>query len=335
MRTTVFVLSAALAIAAFCGCLFIGSVEIPPTEVLSALFGADVSRPAWEFIVCETRLPAATASLLAGAALAVAGLLLQTAFNNPLAGPSIMGVSTGASLGVAIAMLALGSVATLLGQAFVLLAALAGAALVICVLLALSSLVKSPTALLIAGIFIGYLASSAIALLNFFAAGENIHSYVVWGLGSFNSLTTTQLPTFAVLILAFIAVAFLMAKPLNALLLGERYAASAGLNVRAARGTILLTSGILTAAVTAWCGPIGFIGLVAPHIARLTSRSSNHWILLPTCALQGAAIGTMCQLASVAPGQSGIIPINAITPIIGVPVIIYIIVKRRSILYFK
>lgn len=321
------ILSAAVAVGAFFCCLLCGSVDIPARDVFASLFGGEVARSSWEFIVVETRLPAACAALLAGAALSVAGLLLQTLFNNPLAGPSILGISTGASLGVAIVMLAAGAVVAVMGHAAVLVAALAGAAVVMVVLLGLSSFLKSPVSLLIAGILIGYLASSAIAMLNFFASGENVHSYVVWGLGSFNVITLSQIPLYALLVAVFIAGAFMLAKPLNALLLGQRYAESSGVNVKAVRGAIMLVAGGLTAFVTAWCGPIGFIGLVVPHVARMSLKSANHWCLLPATALEGAAVGVICQLLSVLPGNGGVIPINAITPIIGVPVILYIILK--------
>lgn len=330
-----FLIFSLTALAGFVSCLIVGSVDIPVNDVFASLFGGEVSKQTWRYIVLETRLPSACAALLAGAALSIAGLLLQTTFDNPLAGPSILGISTGASLGVAIIMLAIGGAVTALGQAAILLSALVGAGAVLLILLALSTLVKSPVMLLITGILIGYLASSAIALLNFFASRESVHSYVVWGLGTFNAITTEQLPVFAFLTLLFLCTSLLFSKPLNALLLGARYAESVGVNIRATRSWILILSGALTAIVTAWCGPIGFIGLVVPHIARLGLRSSNHRVLLPATAVAGAAVGAVCQLISVLPGRAGIIPINAITPIIGVPIIIYIIVRRRSIFYFN
>lgn len=319
----------------FAGCLLAGSVDIPASEVISAILGGEVLRESWRFIVLESRIPAACAAVLGGASLAIAGLLLQTLFDNPLAGPSILGISTGSSLGVAIVMLALGGMASLWGQAAVLLGAILGAAVVMAVLLALSTFIKSPTMLLIAGILIGYLSSSAISLLNFFASGESVHSYVAWGLGTFNSITLSQLPWFAVISLIFFFISMLFAKPLNVMLLGERYAESSGVRVNVIRNWVMLISGVLTAAVTAWCGPIGFIGLVVPHISRLALRSSNHRILLPYTALCGAAVGALCQFLSILPGKWGVIPINAITPVIGVPIIIYIIIKRKSIFYFN
>lgn len=334
-RRCVIVVLVFLTIFLYVGCMLVGSVDIPAGEVFSSMFTGEASRAAWRYIVVETRFPAACTALIAGASLAVAGLLLQTLFDNPLAGPSILGISTGSSLGVAVVMLWVGASVAFWGQAAVLLAAFAGAAVVMAVLVSLSSLIKSHTMLLIAGILIGYLASSVIALLNFFASGESVHSYVVWGLGTFNSVTLSQLPWISLLALLFIVSGCMYAKPLNALLLGERYASSVGVNVRSVRNGIMLVSGALTAVVTAWCGPIGFIGLVVPHITRLALKSSNHRILVPATALCGAAVGLLCQFVSVLPGKWGIIPINAITPVIGVPIIIYIIVKRRSIAYFN
>ncbi len=324
-----------VALLAFVGCLLTGSVDIPASDVAGALTGGDVSKEAWRYIVVETRVPAALTALLAGAALAVAGLLMQTTFDNPLAGPSILGISTGASLGVAIVMLALGGAMTVWGHAAILVGALVGALAVMLVLLAMSSVVRSSAMLLIIGILIGYLASSAIALLNFFSSRDGVHSYVMWGLGSFTGVTLGMMPLFASLVLALVAASMLYVKPLNALLLGSRYAGSAGVNLRSTRNGILLLSGSLTAVVTAWCGPISFLGLIVPHMARLALRTSNHRSLMPATALCGAALGALCQLISVAPAAWGIIPVNAITPVLGVPIIIYIIVRRRSIFYFN
>lgn len=325
----------AIIIAATAGCLLLGSVDIPAADVWRALSGGELQRESWRVIVCDTRVPAILTALLAGASLAVAGLLMQTTFDNPLAGPSILGISTGASLGVAIVMLAAGALMPVVSQDLVLIGALAGAMAVIALLLAMSSLVRSATMLLIVGILIGYLASSVIALLNFFSSREGVHSYVIWGLGNFGGVKMSEMALFAGISLLLIFASMLCIKPLNAMLLGHQYAESSGVNVKLWRNAALLISGGLTAVVTAWCGPIGFVGLVVPHIARLALHTSNHRSLLPVTALFGAATGILCQLLSVAPGQYGVIPVNAITPVIGVPVIIYIIVCRRSIFYFR
>lgn len=337
-RQTVTLWSLAAAILLlFPACLIFGTVDIPVGEVVKALLGLEVERYTWSVIVVETRLPMACTAMLAGAGLAVAGLLLQTTFDNPLAGPSILGISTGSSLGVAIVMLALGgTIGTSLGSYFsVLLGALVGAGIIMLALLAFSSVVKSTAMLLIIGIMISYLASSAISLLNFFSTQEGVHSFVIWGLGNFSGVTLDRLPVFAGLITVSLVLSFMMVKPLNALLLGTRYAENLGVNIRATRNRLLVLSGVLTAVVTAFCGPIGFLGLIVPHIARLALRSSNHVVLLPATALAGAAVALLCTLISVLPSSIGVIPINAITPVIGVPIIIYIILNRKRILYFN
>ena len=315
--------------------LIIGSVDIPLSDVWASLTGGEVSKETWRTIVVDTRIPAACTAAIAGAALSVAGLLLQTTFDNPLAGPSILGVSTGSSLGVAIVMLALGGAGSLAGQSAVLAGALIGAMLIMAVLVIMSSLVRSATMLLIVGILIGYISSSAISLLNFFATQEGVHSYVIWGLGNFYGVSTERLPWFALIALVLLACSLLFIKPLNALLLGTRYAENIGVRTVRVRNQLLLLSGALTALVTAACGPIGFIGLVVPHIARLSLGTSNHSTLLPATILSGAATGLLCALISVLPTRWGVMPINAITPIIGVPVIVYIILRRRKIFYFN
>ena len=321
--------------------LLIGSVDIPPAEMLRIIAGTGCENQAWESIILQSRLPMIATALLSGAALSVSGLLLQTAFNNPLAGPSILGITTGASFGVAVVMLAtggtLGSIisqhagfyfATILG-AFV------GAGIVLLALLFFSTLVHSATMLLIIGILVSYLASSAVSMLNFFATEEGVHSYVIWGLGNFSGVSVNQLPFFAISIIIALAGSALLVKPLNALLLGTRYAENLGVNTRRVRNALLIITGLLTAIVTAFCGPIGFIGLVVPHIARLVLNTSNHNQLIPATILSGAAVALLCTLISVLPKSYGVIPINAITPIIGVPIIIYIIINRRKIQYFN
>ncbi|MBR3102013.1 MAG: iron ABC transporter permease [Muribaculaceae bacterium] len=321
-------------------CLLLGSVDIPARQVTDILLGRGSDNHAWEIIVLQSRLPMIATAVLAGASLSVSGLLLQTTFNNPLAGPSILGVSTGAGLGVAIVMLAMGgTVGSVFGQTLgsyvaTLLGALLGAAVVLAVLIAFSYIVKSSTMLLIVGILVSYLASSVISLLNSLATEEGIHNYVAWGFGTFSGVSVDQLPVFAGLLLMSLFASLLMVKPLNALLLGTRYAENLGVNTRRTRHSLLLVTGVLTAVVTAFCGPIGFLGLVVPHIARLTLRTSNHSRLLPATMLSGAVIALLCTLLSVN-GMHGIIPINAITPIIGVPIILYIIVNRRKIQYFN
>ena len=237
-------------------------------------------------------------------------------------------LATGGTLGSIISQHAGFYFATILG-AFV------GAGIVLLALLFFSTLVHSATMLLIIGILVSYLASSAVSMLNFFATEEGVHSYVIWGLGNFSGVSVNQLPFFAISIITALAGSALLVKPLNALLLGTRYAENLGVNTRRVRNALLIITGLLTAIVTAFCGPIGFIGLVVPHIARLVLNTSNHNRLIPATILSGAAVALLCTLISVLPKSYGVIPINAITPIIGVPIIIYIIINRRKIQYFN
>ena len=320
--------------------LFFGSVNIPADAVVRILLGGDAERESWRFIVLESRVPQAITAMLCGAALATSGLMLQTAFNNPLAGPSILGINSGASLGVAFVMLAGGGTIatagiTMSGFLAVMLGAFVGAMGVMALILFFSTLIKSNIMLLITGIMIGYITSSAISLLNFFATAEGVHSYTIWGLGNFSGLSTEQLPYFSSLILLGLALALMLIKPLNALLLGDRYAENLGINIKRTRNMLLIATGILTAAATAFCGPVSFIGLAVPHIARLMLGTSNHNSLLPVTMLTGCAIALLCNLICMLPGESGIIPLNAVTPFLGAPVIIYVIVNQRRIQYFN
>ena len=321
-------------------CLLFGSVDIPADKIADIVAGKGSGNKAWDIIILQSRIPMIITAALAGAALSISGLLLQTTFNNPLAGPSIVGVSSGAGLGVAIVILAMGgSLGGLLGEGAgsymaILVGALLGAGLVLVTLIAFSAIVRSNTMLLIIGILVSYLTSSVVQLLNSVATEEGVHNYVAWGFGNFSGVSAAQMPVYAgVIILALIGSA-LMVKPLNALLLGTRYARNLGINVSRTRNSLLLITGILTAVVTAYCGPIGFIGLVVPHIARMSLGTSNHARLVPATILAGADIALLCALMSVN-NPHGIIPINAITPIIGVPIILYIILNRRRIQYFN
>lgn len=323
----------------FCICLLlmlnllVGSVTIPTQDVLAILTGQDVGKPSWQFIILQSRLPQALTALLCGAALSTSGLLLQTSFQNPLAGPSIFGINSGAALGVALVMLLLGgSVSTALfsvgGAWAVLLAAFVGAMAVTGIIFMFAQWVKSSVMLLIIGMMIGYLASSAIALLNFFATQEGVKSFTMWGMGNFGGVSLSQLPMFTGAIVIGLVGSVLLIKPLNALLLGETYARNLGVNVRTMRSWLLVITGWLTAVTTAYCGPVAFIGLAVPHLARLVIGTDNHLQLLPITMAMGALIALLCQLVCVLPGSQGILPLNAVTPLIGAPVIIYIIWKR-------
>lgn len=320
--------------------LWMGSVDIPAEAVGNILLGWEVDNEAWAFIVRESRVPLCVMALLSGAALSVSGLMLQTAFGNPLADPSILGISSGASLGVALVMLAGGG--TVAAGAFsfsgflaAVLGAFTGALVVMGLILFLSTLIRSNVMLLIAGIMVGYIVSSAISLLNFFATAEGVHSYMIWGMGNFGGVSSDRLPWFSAAVAGGLLWAVLLVKPLNALLLGERYAENLGVNVRWVRGQLLGVTGLLTAVVTAFCGPVAFIGLAVPHVARLLLGTSNHNALLPVTMLCGAAVALLCNLLCILPGEWGMIPLNAVTPVLGAPVIVYVIVRQRRIKYFN
>ena len=302
--------------------------------------GNEVEKASWSFIVWESRLPQAITALLCGMALAASGLMLQTTFNNPLADPSILGISSGASLGVALVMLAgagtiTAGVFTLSGFLSVIIGAFIGSMLVMGIILFFSTLIKNSIMLLIIGIMIGYITSSAISLLNFFSTAEGVHSYMIWGMGNFGGVSLQQLPFFSLVTAAGLLITILLIKPLNALLLGTRYAENLGINIRRTRNLLLVATGLLTATTTAFCGPISFIGLAVPHIARLMLGTSNHNSLLPVTMLTGGAIALLCNFICILPGEAGIIPLNAVTPVIGAPIIIYVIVNQRKIQYFN
>ena len=314
--------------------LLVGSVHIPADEVVRLLTGHSGSNPSWQFIVLQSRLPQALTALLTGGALAVSGLMLQTAFRNPLAGPAVFGINSGAGLGVALVMLAMGGSLTagnitFTGFMAVLLAAFAGAMLVTAVIFAFSSMMRNNVMLLIVGLMIGYLTNSAISLLNFFATEEGVRSYMIWGMGNFSSVSMAQIPLFASVTLIGLIATILLVKPLNAMLLGTQYAENLGFNIKRLRNILLIITGLLTAVVTAFCGPVAFIGLAVPHMARLLLRTDNHRLLLPGTILCGMVVALLCNLICSLPGQAGIIPLNAVTPLIGAPVIIYVIVRRK------
>ena len=334
MRNTLVISGLAVfALLLFAVSLYSGSVSIPVSAITDILLGkGSPEHPSWQFIIIENRIPQSITALLCGAALSVSGLLLQTAFRNPLAGPSVLGIDSGAHLGVALVVLVAGGVVstsslTIGGFALVILAALSGAMAVMAVLLFLSRLLQNNVMLLIAGIMVGYIASSLISLLNFRATAEGVHAMALWGMGSFSSVSLDRLPYAVAIICLGLLLAFLLMKPLNALLLGDNYARNLGISLRRTRSLLLLTTGLLTAASTAFCGPIGFIGLAVPHIARLLLGSANHRTLLPATLLTGASLALLCNIISTLPGESGIIPINVITPVIGAPIVLWVILR--------
>ena len=322
-----------VALALFVANVFFGAVHIPASDVLSALIGRLSPDDAIGFIILGSRLPQAVTALLAGAGLGVAGLLLQTAFRNPLAGPSILGISSGAGLGVALVMLFLGGSFSIGewswgGYTAIVAGAVMGSMTVMAVLVFLSTVVRNDLMLLITGIMIGYLASSVVTLLSSIASAQGVQGYVMWGMGTFGDVSMSQLPVFSTIVIIGLVMSLLLAKPLNILLLGDSYARNLGVMVVAVRNMLLVCTGLLTGIITAYCGPVAFIGLAIPHISRFYFHTDNHWILIPATMLTGAVAALACNLASTLPDNT-VIPINALTSLIGVPVILAVILKRR------
>jgi len=313
--------------------LFIGSVDIPPGMVIEILFGKGVEEGPFTFIVLGSRLPQAVTAILAGAALTVSGLMLQTAFRNPLAGPSILGITSSSSLGVALVILLLGGSVSAAGYSWggymaILIGSFIGSIAIMGLLLLFSVWLKNDLMLLITGIMVGYLTSSVITLLNYLSTAEGVHGYAMWGMGNFNGVALGQLPFFSIAIASGLIFSILMVKPLNIILLGENYARNLGVKMQWVRNMLLVTTGLLTSVVTAFCGPISFIGLAVPHIVRMIFQTSDHRIIIPGCILTGAVVGLVCNLLCILP-ENIILPLNGVTPLIGVPVILYVIFKER------
>lgn len=312
--------------------LLVGSVHISPAEVWAALMGS--SDETVRFIVTESRLPQMCTALLAGAALGVSGLVMQTLFSNPLADPSLLGVNSGASLGAAIALLAFGGSfalggAALSGVLFTVGAAFVGACAVIALIALCSRWLTSNLSLLVAGVMLSFIISSVISLLSFYATSEGVRSFVVWGLGDFSGVSSSRLWIMSILVIVPVWGVRLCATSMNALLLGADYATNLGVNVKRVRTLLLILTGLLTAVVTALCGPISFIGLAVPHVSRMLLRTADHRKLLPAVFVMGADVALLSLILSHLPGEAGTLPIAAITPLLGAPVVLYILVKRR------
>jgi iron complex transport system permease protein len=319
--------------------LFLGSVSIPAQAIFRILQGNEVEKQAWTYIVLESRLPQAITAVFSGGAVAVSGLLLQTAFRNPLADAGILGISSGANLGVALVILLIGNSISAGGFDFsysmtIVLGAFTGAALILFIIMGFASIIRNNVMLLIIGIMVGYLTSSVISILKFWSTSEDAYSFMIWGMGDFSGVSMEQLPFYCIVVSIGLLLSILLIKPLNALLLGERYAANLGVNIKVIRFLLLLCAGLITAVTCAFCGPIAFIGLAVPHIARLLLGTSNHKSLLPVTILAGSAMALLCNLICVLPGAGGVLPLNAVTPIFGAPVIIYVILNQKKIQYF-
>jgi iron complex transport system permease protein len=318
--------------------LAVGSVSIPLDQIVTVLLGGEAERASWTNIILKFRLPKATTAVLAGVALGTGGLLMQTFFRNPLADPFVLGVSSGASLGVALVVLSAGTVGGALLAGFGLAgdlllagAAALGAGATMLVVITVASRVQSGMTLLILGLMMGYLVSAAVSLLLYFAIPERIQAYISWTFGSFGGVTWEQMPILAGGVLVGLAIALGLTKSLNALLLGEGYARSLGMNVSLTRVAIVSATAILAGTVTAFCGPIGFVGIAVPHLCRSLFSTSDHRVLLPGAILMGAIVALVAALIAEVPGSSLILPLNAITALIGAPVVIAVILRRRNL----
>ncbi len=316
----------------------LGSVNIPLSEVLASFLGSS-GNEAFSSIILKIRLPRAITAILAGSALSVAGLQMQTLFRNPLAGPSVLGITAGASLGVAAVMLATGSATTAFairqlgigGSWLIILASTIGAMLVLLIILAISFKIRDNVIMLIVGIMVANITIAIVSIWQYFSDPEQIQEYILWTFGSLGGVTNEQLRVLALIIGFGILMTFFTSKSLNALLLGEDYAESMGLNIRWTRIGIIAITSVLAGAITGFCGPIGFIGIAVPHLTRSALNTSDHKILIPATVLVGAILMLFCDLLAKVPGSQTVLPVNAITALVGSPVVIWIILKRKNL----
>ena len=317
--------------------LLLGSVSIPVDNIIDILLGRDNDNLIWRNIILKSRLPQSLTAMMAGAGLAVSGLLMQTVFRNPLAGPSVLGISSGASLGVACVVLLSGSIGGValsklgvIGEVTITLSAIIGSLLIMALIAFVAQKVRGNVTLLIMGVMIGYIANAIIGVLTFFSAEEDIRAYVIWGLGSFSRVSGGQTSVFILLMLVLLPLSFFLIKSLNLLLLGDSYAQNLGLNIKRARLLVIGCSGVLVAVVTAYCGPIVFLGLAVPHICRGLFHTSNHAVILPASLLGGASLALLCNLIARMPGFEGALPVNSVTALVGAPVVMWVLFKRRK-----
>lgn len=336
MRACKFYIIAIAIIALFLLNIFIGTIDIPFSDIIVVLCGGDDTSEVHRNIILKSRVPQALTALVAGAGLAVSGLQMQTVFRNPLAGPSVLGISAGASLGVAFVVLLSGSLGGValsrlgyIGDVAMSIAAIIGALAVMMLIVWVSSKVRGHVTLLIIGVMVGYLANAIIGVLKFFSVEEDVKAYVVWGLGSFARVSGDQMLLFVFLMVILLPPAFLLVKTMNLLLLGDAYASNLGLNIRRARMLVILSSGVLVAIVTAYCGPIMFLGLAVPHLCRGMFRTSDHRILMPATMLTGSALALLCNFIARIPGFEGALPVNSVTALVGAPVIAVILFNKK------
>ena len=332
------ILFACLLLIFICINLSYGSINIPLKSILQTLIGNDVTKESWQYIILQYRLPKAITAVLVGSGLSICGLLMQTLFRNPLAGPFVLGISSGASLGVALLVLGIsifsGSVAGIafsnLGIAF---AASLGAFFVLSAVMLVAKKVKNTMSILIIGLMFGSFTAAIISVLAYFSSAENLQQYVFWTFGSLGNLGWDEIFILCIIYLFSILILLTIIKPLNSLLLGENYAVSLGVNLKKTRNIILLVTGLLTGVITAFSGPIAFIGLAVPHLTKLLIKTSDHKILLPSVAIAGAIIMLISDTIAQLPNSEYSLPINAVTSLFGAPIVIWLLVRKRKISY--
>ena len=314
----------------------LGSVNIPLIQVPKVLLGIEIENEVWENIVLNFRLPRAIAAILVGAALGISGLQMQTLFRNPLAGPFVLGISSGASLGVAILVLAsysftIGWISGGLNNWLMVIAAFGGSIGVFFLVMAVSYRVRDSMSLLIIGIMLASITGAIVGALQYFSDAEQIQIYLIWTLGSLGGLTWAEMQVFVPVVLIGLIIGMILFKPMNSMLLGDNYAKSMGIRIKRSRGLIIISTSLLAGAVTAFCGPIAFIGLAVPHITRLVFNTGDHKILIPAVACIGSILMLICDMISQLPGTEEVLPINIVTSIIGAPVVIWIILRKKAI----
>lgn len=317
--------------------LVLGSVSIPLQSVWHIIWNLGNEPITWQNIIWKSRLPQALTALVAGAGLSISGLQMQTVFRNPLAGPSVLGISSGACMSVAFVVLLSGSLGGValskldfMGEIALSIAAVIGSLSVMALIVYVSQKVKGNVTLLIIGVMIGYVANAVIGVLKFFSVEEDIRAYVIWGLGSFARVSGNQMTLFVILMTILIPLSFLLIKTMNLMLLGDSYARNLGLNIKRARLLVITSAGILTAIVTAYCGPIIFLGLAVPHLCRAIFQTSDHRILMPAVLFAGAALALICNLIARMPGFEGVLPVNSVTALVGAPVVASVLFRKRK-----
>lgn len=316
--------------------LLLGTVNIPVKSIFNILCGIGEQDIIWENIILKSRLPQALTALFAGAGLSVAGLLMQTVFRNPLAGPSVLGITSGASMGVAFVILLSGILGQALsnlgffGEIAISMGAIIGSLGVMAIIIYVSQLVKGNVTLLIIGVMIGYIANAVIGVLKFFSVEEDIRAYVIWGLGSFSKVAGGNMLLFVSIMAVLIPLSMLLIKTLNLLLLGDSYAVNLGLNIKRARLYVISSAGVLVAIVTAYCGPIVFLGLAVPHLCRAIFKTSDHKILMPASVFVGASLALICNLIARMPGFEGVLPVNSVTALVGAPIVISVLFRKHK-----